>query len=140
GEPRRVFATVRNLRHREYGVEDTAFVTLDGDRSLVDVRLTWAAATREIRYRFVGEHGELTGGDERVALRVGSEVEEIVFEEGMSKGSSHSGWYAPLFADFVARVRSGARDTAGLDEALYVTKLIDRAYASAEEGRVLPLG
>ena len=39
-------ATVRTLRHADYGVEDSAFVVLDyGDR-LAEVRLTWAARRR----------------------------------------------------------------------------------------------
>ena len=46
GEPAAVQATVRNLCHSGYGVEDSAFVVLDfGDR-LAEVRLTWAARRR----------------------------------------------------------------------------------------------
>jgi predicted dehydrogenase len=139
GEPARVNATVRTLRHREYGVEDTAFVTMDFGERLAEVRLTWAAQNREIRFRFVGEDGELVGSDERLSLRVGQRTEDVTFAEGMSKNSAHSEWYAPLFSEFVRRVRSGVRDSVALEEAIYVTRLIERAYQSSEEGRSLPL-
>ncbi len=90
-----------------YGVEDSAFVVLDfGDR-LAEVRLTWAARRRAIRFRFVGERGELVGDDERVVVRAAA-TEEVSFDDGMSRNSSHSEWYAPLFAR-LRRPRAPAR-------------------------------
>ncbi|MFN8092619.1 MAG: lysylphosphatidylglycerol synthase domain-containing protein [Vicinamibacteria bacterium] len=139
GEPAAVQATVRNLRHAEYGVEDSAFVVLDfGDR-LAELRLTWAARRRSIRFQFVGDAGELVGDDERVVVRAAT-TEEVTFDDGMSRNSSHSEWYAPLFSDFVGRVRRRDASTGPLDEALYVARVISRAYESSAEGRALPLG
>ena len=48
GEPQTVQATVRTLRHLDYGVEDTAFVTLDHGTCLAQVRLSWAARRRSM--------------------------------------------------------------------------------------------
>jgi len=56
------------LRHHGYGVEDTAFVTLDFGAALAAVRLTWAARHREVRFRFAGEHGEIIGNDQRIVM------------------------------------------------------------------------
>ena len=138
GEPAAVQATVRTLRHADYGVEDSAFVVLDyGDR-LAEVRLTWAARRRSIRFHFVGADGELSGDDERVVVRAAT-TEEASFADGMSKNSSHSEWYAPLMRGFVDRVRSGDARTEPLEEALYVARVIGRAYESSEKGRALPL-
>ena len=138
GEPAAVHATVRNLCHATYGVEDSAFVVLDfGDR-LAEVRLTWAARRRSIRFQFVGDAGELLGDDERVVVRAAA-TEEATFADGMSRNSSHSEWYAPLFADFLDRVRRRDTDRRPLDEALYVTRVISRAYESSAQGRALPL-
>jgi len=138
GEPAAVHATVRNLRHSGYGVEDSAFVVLDfGDR-LAEVRLTWAARRRSIRFQFVGEAGELVGDDERVVVRAAT-TEEVPFADGMSKNSSHSEWYAPLMQDFVKRVRQRDTSAVPLEEALYVARVISRAYESSEQGRSLPL-
>jgi glycosyltransferase AglD len=124
--------------HHGYEVEDTAFVTLDFGEGLAQVSLTWAARRREIYYRFVGERGEITGDDERVSLHADTH-EEIAFAGGMSQDSSHSEWYAPLLVDFTDRVRRGDVGTEALDEAVYVTRLISRAYESSEQGRALSL-
>jgi uncharacterized protein (TIRG00374 family) len=138
GEPAAVQATVRTLSHADYGVEDSAFVVLDfGDR-LAEVRLTWAARRRSIRFHFVGADGELVGDDERVVVRAAT-TQEISFADGMSKNSSHSEWYAPLMQGFVDRVRRGDGGTEPLEEALYVARVISRAYESSEQGRALPL-
>jgi predicted dehydrogenase/uncharacterized membrane protein YbhN (UPF0104 family) len=138
GEPAAVHATVRNLRHSGYGVEDSAFVVLDfGDR-LAEIRLTWAARRRSIRFQFVGDAGELVGDDERVVVRASS-TEEVSFADGMSKNSSHSEWYVPLMEDFVGRVRTRDTTPVPLEEALYVARVIDRAYASSDQGRALSL-
>ena len=138
GEPAAVQATVRTLCHADYGVEDSAFVVLDyGDR-LAQVRLTWAARRRAIRFHFVGAEGELVGDDERVVVRAAA-TQEISFADGMSRNSSHSEWYAPLMQGFVDRVRRGDASTGPLEEALYVARVIARAYESSEQGRALPL-
>lgn len=137
GEPERVQATVRTLRHHDYGVEDTAFVTLDYGDGLAHVRLNWTARRREIRFRFVGELGDVVGDERGLRIEVGGVSEEITFAGGMSKDSSHSEWYRPLLRAFSTRVRVGDSDTSALDEAVYVTRLISRAYESSEAGRVL---
>ena len=139
GEPAAVSATVRTLRHAQYGVEDSAFVVLDyGDR-LAEVRLTWAARRRAIRFQFVGSDGELVGDDEKVTLRADTTEEVSFAEQGMSSNSSHSEWYAPLMQDFVSRVRCGNSSQEPLDEALYVARVIARAYESSIEKRARPL-
>ncbi len=138
GEPRTVQATVRTLQHLAYRVEDTALVVLDFGECLAHVSLTWAARRREIQFRFVGERGEIVGDDTSVRLRADTN-EEIDFANGMSGNSSHSEWYAPMFQDFVARVRAERPTGEPLEEAVYVTRLITRAYESSLEGRKLPL-
>lgn len=138
GEPKTVQATVRTLQHRSYRVEDTALVLLDFGGCLAQVSLTWAARRRGIRFRFVGERGEMVGDEQSLRLHAETE-EEIRFADGMSRDSNHSDWYAPLFRQFAERVRTRDRSEGPLDEALYVTRLIARAYESSREGRAIPL-
>jgi predicted dehydrogenase/uncharacterized membrane protein YbhN (UPF0104 family) len=138
GEPAAVQATVRRLSHADYGVEDSAFVVLDyGDR-LAEVRLTWAARRRAIRFHFVGEAGELVGDDQRVAVHAAAS-EEISFDHGMSRNSSHSEWYAPLMRGFVDRIRRRDASSEPLEEAVHVARVIARAYESSQRQRALPL-
>ncbi len=137
GEPRTVSATIRTLLHRSYGVEDTALLTLDHGTALAELSLTWAAKRREIAFRFVGERGELVGDEEKIQF-LADTTEEIPLG-GMSKNSSHSEWFAPMFAQFVDRVRRADLDHAPLDESVYVARVIERAYASSRAGRALPI-
>lgn len=138
GEPERVSATVRTLLHHGYGVEDTALLTLDHGTALAEVSLTWAAKRREIAYRFVGEGGELVGDENRIS--VFAETTEELTIEGLSGNSSHSDWFGPLFKEFIARIRSGRATGEPLDEAVYVARIIERAYASSRTGRSVLLG
>jgi uncharacterized protein (TIRG00374 family) len=138
GEPHTVQANVRTLQHQSYRVEDTALVLMDFGKCLAQVSLTWAARSRAIRFRFVGERGEMMGDDRSVRIQADTH-EEVRFDEGLSRDSSHSEWYAPLFRTFAARVRARDCSSEALDEALYVTRLITRAYESSEEGQTLPL-
>ena len=138
GEPKTVQATVRTLQHLAYRVEDTALVVLDFGDCLAQVSLTWAARRRAIQFRFVGERGELVGDDSGVRLHADTS-EEILFDKGLSRDSSHSDWYAPLFRGFAERVRNNDTSCEGLDEALYVSRVITRAYESSLEERSLPL-
>src|SRR5438552_6154037 len=136
GEARRIRATVRTLRHHDYGVEDTASILLDHGDAMAEVALTWAARRREISFRLVGEHGEIAGSEDEVRVWNGA-GETVVRPGGLSEGSVHSHWYAPLFADFLDQVRHGVRDREDLDEALYVARVISCAYESSREERAL---
>ncbi len=137
GEPLSVNATVRTLLHHGYGVEDTALVTLDHGCALAELSLSWAAKRREIAFRFHGERGELVGDEER--LRLFADTTEDISMDGMSANSSHTEWFSPLFAAFVARVRCGDLDDAPLEESVYVTRLIEAAYASSKAGRAVSI-
>jgi len=136
GEPRAVRATTATLVHHDYRVEDTALVTLVYPAGLAQVNLTWAARRRATHYRFVGERGEIEGDDQRLWVHA-DRREEIQFGDGLSQDSSHSEWYSRLLREFLARVRRGDSSTQSLDEAVHVTRLIDRAYESARLGGAL---
>jgi predicted dehydrogenase len=132
GEPHSVQAAVRTLRH-SYGVEDSAFLTLEYERAVAQVRLTWAARHREARFHFIGEAGEIVGDDHRVMVHADTR-EEVGFGQGISGSSSHSEWYAPLFREFLRRVESREHGVEGLEEALYTMRLVTRAYESSRSG------
>jgi uncharacterized protein (TIRG00374 family) len=138
GAPQTVQATVRTLRHHGYEVEDTALVTLDYGDALAQVRLSWAARRRQIQFRFVGEAGEITGGDSGLRLHAEA-TEEIAFDKGMSQDSAHADWYGPLFTGFVERVRRGDCSLQPLEEAVAVSRITSRAYEASEAGRCLSL-
>jgi predicted dehydrogenase len=132
GEPHSVQAAVRTLRH-PYGVEDSAFLTLEYERAVAQVRLTWAARHRDVRFHFIGETGEIVGDDDSVTVHADVK-EEARFGEGISKNSSHSEWYAPLFREFLRRIESREPSSEGLEEALYTMRLVTRTYEASRTG------
>jgi predicted dehydrogenase/uncharacterized membrane protein YbhN (UPF0104 family) len=136
GTPRTVGATVGRHLHHGYGVEDTAEVALDYGGCEARIHLTWAARERAIRFRFVGEAGEIVGDDQSLTVRA-ARTETLRFDDGMSKNSSHAEWYVPLLREFTEAMQGRARDDEPLEEALFVARLTDRAYASS--GRTLSL-
>jgi predicted dehydrogenase len=135
GRPTSVQAMVRTLRH-DYGVEDTALALLEFGAAVAQIRLTWAAHQREIRFRYVGEDGEIHGDEKSIVLH-GATREEIAFEDGLSRNSSHSEWYVPLFRDFVLRLGGHDRDVRGVEEALDAVRFVTRAYEASAAGRRL---
>jgi len=138
GDPLQIQAFVARLLDPAYDVEDTALVTLDYGHHLAQLSLTWAARRRAIQFRFVGDRGELSGDEQRIVVHA-ARTEVVDFEEGLSKNSSHAGWYTPLLREFSTQVRDGRIDDDPLDEAVYVTRVIECAYESARLGRGLPL-
>ena len=138
GEARRVQATVRTLEHKAYGVEDTACILLECDDAIAEVTLTWAAHRRETSFRLIGETGEIAGDESELRLFAGG-VQTVVHPGGLSGDSSHSEWYGPLFADFLRQVRDGAPEEEQIEEAVYVTRVIECAYASSQAERGLAL-
>ena len=138
GEPQSIQAVLRTLQHRGYGVEDTAVVTVDFGAALAHLTLTWAARERAVHFHFLGDRGELVGDEHRLRV-VADTTEEVVPAEGVSGDSAHSGWYAPLFRDFVSCVRKGDADTRGLEEAVQVARLIDTAYDASRRRCALAL-
>jgi uncharacterized protein (TIRG00374 family) len=138
GEPQSIQAMLRTLQHRGYEVEDTAVVTVDFGAALAQLTLTWAARERAVHFHFLGERGELVGDEHRLRV-VADTTEEVRPAEGVSGDSAHSGWYAPLFRDFVSSVRNGDAGSRGLEEAVQVARLIDTAYDASRRRCALAL-
>lgn len=138
GDPVSVQAVVARLLDPAYDVEDTALVVLDYGECLAHVSLTWAARRRAIRFRFVGDRGELAGDDQRIEVHA-ARTEVVEFKEAMSGNSSHADWYTPLLREFSVQVRDRRHDDDPLEEAMQVTQVIERAYESAHLGRGLRL-
>ena len=138
GEARRVQATVRTLEHKGYGVEDTACILLECDDAIAEVTLTWAAHRRETSFRLIGETGEIAGDESEVRLFTDG-AQTVVHPGGLSGDSSHSEWYGPLFAEFLRQVRDGAPSAEEVEEAVYVTRVIECAYTASQSERALSL-
>ena len=138
GMPTRLSALLRTLKHHEYGVEDTAMVTLEYERMLMSVNLTWAAGQRANSVSIVGTEGRLVYDGAKLTLTNANGFKEIPMPD-VSDKQQYIRWYASLFKEFIRRVET--RDTGDdlIVEALNVMKLLDLSYRSSEKRAVMQL-
>jgi predicted dehydrogenase len=126
------------LRHRDYGVEDTAQLIVEFTDRIATVCLTWAAPHRENRVRFIGDHGVIDwqGGILRLE-RTGHAATILDFSRQLDK-REYAGWFSRLFERFAEAMDRGvAPDT--LDEIGRVASLLEASYAAARTGTRVPV-
>ncbi|MBI1803640.1 MAG: Gfo/Idh/MocA family oxidoreductase [Ignavibacteriae bacterium] len=138
GIPQKISAILRTLKHTDYGVEDTAIVTLEYPDTLMQINLTWAANQRANSVYVAGEKGSLSYDGVHLLHTDGEETREIPMPD-VSDKSQYVAWYAALFQEFICRIEQKNMATDLLDEAFMVMKLLDASYRSSEEKAVLDL-
>ena len=119
-------------------VEDTATVYLRYTRGLIRIHLTWAASSRASIHRYVGTRGEVACLDDRIEVRTSAGIATQSFADGLSQGSAHSEWFAPLLTEFADSIEARRYENDRLDEAVQTAAYISRAYASAAAGGIPP--
>ncbi|HEY6192983.1 MAG TPA: Gfo/Idh/MocA family oxidoreductase [Bacteroidota bacterium] len=133
GVPDSVSAVLRTLKHREYGVEDTALVTLEYGGMIMQLNLTWAAALRANSVTVVGTTGSLTYDGSRLVHVDQAGSREIPMPD-VSDKNQYVGWYASLLKEFLDRVEQGNRSEDLLDEAVTVMQLLDLSAGASLKG------
>ena len=138
GLPRGLSARLEKRRFREWPIEDTATVTLDGEAGSAEIYLTWSADERANYITVVGEHGRVEAFDDVVVLNSGDGERRWACPPPLSQGSHHRDWFIGVAKDFQRAVVGQARSN--LDEAALCARLIDLAQRSSADGGVrLPL-
>jgi len=137
GPPRQI-ACRTERRLPGCGVDDTATISLLYREREIRIYLTWAAEARFSSHRYIGTRGEVVCLDDCITVRTGDGERLVPFTEGLSAGSAHSDWFAPLLVEFADRVERHDYRLDRLDEAVDVAACITLAYASAaHDGRPL---
>ncbi len=136
GMPKNVSAILRTLKHRDYGVEDTAVVTLEYEDKLLQLNLTWAANNRANSVVIAGTKGSLTYDGMKLLLTTSGAPREIPMPD-ISDKTQYVSWYASLFEDFAKRVEERNYSDDLLNESAAVMKLLDLSYRSSEECAVM---
>ncbi|HEV8537771.1 MAG TPA: Gfo/Idh/MocA family oxidoreductase [Bacteroidota bacterium] len=129
GIPQNVSSVLRTLKHHEYGVEDTALVTLEYPGALVQINLTWAANSRSNSAFIIGTKGSLAYDGSRL-IQTSEGISKELPMPDVSDKKQYIGWYAALFTEFASRVveKNCCEDL--LNEAVVVMKLLDLCYRS----------
>lgn len=141
GIPSSVSSILRTLKHHDYGVEDTAIVTLEYPTKLVQINLTWAASSRSNSAFIVGTKGNLSYDGSRLIHASSAGSNEIPMPD-VSDKKQYIGWYAALFKEFVKRVEEKNHSTDLVNEAAMVMRLLALSYRSNERNMALekPIG
>ena len=136
GMPKKVSSVLRTLKHREYGVEDTAVVTLEYPSTLMQVNLTWAAGLRANSVFIAGTAGSLSYDGQRLLHADAAGVREIPMPD-VSDKNQYISWYASLFGEFRRRVEEKQTTPDLLNEAVNVMKLLDCSTRASDTDAVL---
>jgi len=136
GIPQRISAILRTLKHSEYGVEDTALVTLEYPKTLMQINLTWAASQRANSVYIAGEKGSLSYDGTRLFHTDSHGTREIPMPD-VSDKNQYIAWYAELFLEFIHRIEQKNYSSDLLDEASRVMKMLDVSYRAFREHAVL---
>ncbi len=137
GLPERVSAVLRTLKHREYGVEDTALVTLEYPSTLMQINLTWAANQRANSVYIAGTGGSLSYDGTRLVLAGSGGGEQEIPMPNVSDKNQYITWYEALAGEFVRRIETGQFSNDLVDEAYHVMKMLDLSSRSSETGEIL---
>lgn len=139
GQLRRVAACTENRRHRNYGVEDTAYCYLEYQAITVRARLTWASRRRRTLHRYFGSTGQIESDESGVRILPKAGAPLTLFDQGFSNDSSHSGWYVSLIKEFFDRIEQGNYDRAPLEEAVSALRCAGAAYEAARTHQAVVL-
>lgn len=131
GMPQRISAILRSMKHREYGVEDTAVVALEYPNTLMQMTLTWAASNRANSVYVAGTKGSLSYDGSRLLHTTEEGVRQIPMPD-VSDKNQYVEWYAKLFREFVRRVQGKMLSTDLLEEAVNVMKMLEVSYRSSD--------
>jgi predicted dehydrogenase len=132
--PQTIAATVERRLFLSAGVEDTVTCDVTFPQAQARMHLTWAASQRRNLVVVRGERGEIQLDDVRLVVRRQHHaVQEIVFPEALSAGSTHPDWFAAMLPDFQAELEGHAQRGHSLREAETCLRLTLLAYCSAAQ-------
>ncbi len=138
GVPLRVTARLRQLAHKGNDVEDTAFVTLEYERGIAQLVLTWAADRRANSARAITRQRSLVYDGQTLVRRSNAHSENIPVPDASDK-VHYVALYVDLLDEFLRLVRSGAPSTSWIDEAQQAVMLLQACYRSAEADRTVTI-
>ena len=136
GVPKNISALLRTLKHEGYGVEDTAIVTLEYERTLMQISLTWAANHRGNSAYIVGTEGTLSYDGRKLHQENASGLTEIPMPD-VSDKKQYVAWYAALINEFAMRLETDNTSDDLLCEAGRVMQLLELSYRASEQHKIL---
>ena len=139
GKPKSVAAKVYNLKHIDYPVEDTAMVTLEFEKAVAQITLTWGADKRVNNARLISSTGSLNYEGKTHLIKNINEKEEKITVPDASDKAHYFSLYISLIKEFISKVKNKERAVDLVDEAFDSIYLLNKCYLSAELGKTISL-
>jgi len=137
GKPLSVNATNLNLSHTEYNVEDTSLVTIEFEKGISQIALTWGGNRRFNSSELISKNLSLTylGGD--TFEKFSEDKTETFHVPNPSDKSIYTELYFSLFNDFLNNCENEVNTNYLVEEAYNSIKLLNSCYLSASEQRTI---
>jgi len=134
GIPGKVFARLPRLQHADYKCEDTAIVTLEYNRAIAQINVTWAADKRYNDARLISDKTSLYyEGRNTLVLNGKDGVREITVPDASDK-QHYTSLYVNMFNDFADAIEKNEQNVDLIEEAYQSIRIINRCMKSAESG------
>ena len=131
GNPLAVTCNTFNLRHKSYGVEDTAVALLEFEKGVVEISLTWAGNRRFNSARIVSGKGSLNYDGGRYLYKNLKDSEEKMEVPLVSDKSHYVSLFVDLFNDFIDDVEQKKVNREHFKEAFESIRILNECYKSA---------
>jgi len=137
GKPLSINAINLNLSHTEYNVEDTSLVTIEFEKGISQIALTWGGNRRFNSSELISKNLSLTylGGD--TFEKFSEDKTETFHVPNPSDKSIYTELYFSLFNDFLNNCENEVNTNYLVEEAYNSIKLLNSCYLSASEQRTI---
>lgn len=139
GQPNKVTTINHNLAHPNSQVEDTSQVTLEYDRGIIQINLTWASNSRKNEAKLLSKKGSLYYSGEEYLVKSIDDKNEIISVPNASDKSHYTGLYVNIFSKFVKDIQNKNFHKDGLKEAFNTIYLLEKCYESSQAQKTIEL-
>ena len=137
GKINKISSKLLNLGHDVFESEDTAMITLEGNKGISQITLTWAADRRFNSANIVCSHSSMiyTGGTNMIVNTHTGSYEISVPD--MSNKINYTEMYISLFTDFFGAVKNNKPKQEWIEEAFQSVCLMNKCYLSSQEEKII---
>lgn len=125
--------------YHNYNAEDTALITLESAKAIIQVNLTWGADRRFNSARAVSAYESIFYENGNTIIKNSPEGTEKIQVPDSSDKSNYISLYIELFKDFLTAVENNKPDESWMEEAYKSIKLMNSCYLSSEMGKTIRL-
>jgi predicted dehydrogenase len=136
GKPYSVTARIFNIKKTGYSVEDTVIVSINCEKGVSQINLTWAADKRFNSAMLVNESASVYYNGKTLEKSSVGQTETITVPNASDK-STYINQYVLLIDELVSRIKEQKSCEDWIHEAYNSVKILNKAYESADTDRTI---